>query len=446
MPVAEAFPVIKSTGDKVGALQLWGWIEGKRLQWIALTITLAFVWFEARYNIELLNTLSDPAATSDAVDRLSQRGKMLASLGITWAIGRSLITKIQPAAVGLGLFLVTTIAFYVGLDYTYTKVISGLKPEIKVEGFTLFNYRHDLLTGKLEDPDIPLPKNDPVLGKILMGAFPIVLLDERFMLPARDIVERKSDDKSKGVMTRAEQNWMHYNQQMRELDAGHREYISGSRQALQYRAYGGIQKFQKRSGGLNPDPNLSKAQFIEMLRSANHPRGEALRRSEAREIGKRANGGVVYARDVPYFMTKNRYLAWFESQATEAKAAALPTIETVEKFRGIVDINSAVFLPPMAIITSLTSALTNMITLVLMLASIGLTYGGGRLEAVGHTLSSFSAPLMAVVFATALYLMPSHIFREGTPMHALESKMHRDVGIAGQIWSRLSNLQAQLLK
>ena len=42
-------------------------------------------------------------------------------------------------------------------------------------------------------------------------------------------------------------------------------------------------------------------------------------------------------------------------------------------------------------------------------------------------------------------LMPSHVFKQGTPLYDLETVMHKEVGIAGQIWSRLSGIQAKLL-
>ena len=423
---------------------LWGIAEGRRYLAVSLAITALFVFFEWRYNLDLLSTLSNPDATSDAVDGLSQRGKLLASLGITWVFGRILITKIKPAIIGLAIFLVCSVAVYIALDQTYTRVIAGLKPEVKVEGFNLFSYRRDLLTGKLSDPDIALPKDHPVEGKILMGSFPIVLLDDRFMLPAQDIVARKAGDQSNAVLQNASRQRPAYLRQMGELNSGYQEFISGSRQAYQYRAFGGIKKFQQRSGGLSPNPNLTRPQFVDMLRSANHAKGEQLRKSEAREIGKRPDGTAVYARELPYFMDRTAYMNWFESQASQAKAAAMPTTQTVETFKGIRDINAAVFLPPMAIITSLTSALTNAVTLILMLAAIGLG-AVPRFATTALWLKRLTAPVMVLIVVVIVLLMPSHVFKTGTPLFDLETVMHKEVGVAGQIWSRLSGIQAKLL-
>jgi hypothetical protein len=417
--------------------------DGKFL-YFSLAITALFVIFEAKYNIDLLNTLSNPDATSDVVDSLSQRGKILASLGITWAFGRVLITRIRPAILGLAAFFGCAILIYFGLDFTYTKVIADLPSQVKVEGFNLFSYRRDLLTGKLSDPDIPLPRENPVEGKIVMGSFPIVLLDDRFMLPAQDIVARKAIDKSNHVLHGAAAKWPSYAKQMADLNNSYEQYIKGSRQAYQYKAFGGIEKFRQRSGGLDPNPGLNRMQFIAMLRSGNHPRGKELQAAEAREIGKRVDGSVLYARDLPYFMDRHEYMRWFEIQAEQAKVAAMPTIETVETFKGIRDINSAVFLPPMAIISSLMSALTNAVTLLLMLIGIGLGAVPGC-KTIGVWIKRWVVPLMFVAVTCILFLMPSHVFRAETPLYDLETLMHEKVGFAGKLWSRLSGIHAKLL-
>lgn len=428
----------------MGLKNLWGATEGNRFLWLSLVITALFVVFEARYNIDLLNTLSNPDATSDEVDKLSHRGKLLASLGIAWVFGRVLITRVKPAILGLTLFMGLSIGVYIGLDFIYTKVIADLKPEVKVEGFNLFSYRMDLLTGKLSDPDIPSIKEHPVEGKILMGSFPIVLLDDRFMLPAQDIVSRKAGDKGNQVLQSASQQWPNYSRQMSDLSSGYKEFIDGSRKAVAYRAFGGVSKFQQQSGGLSPNPNLSRAQFVDMLRPSNHPRGASLRNAEAREIGKRPDGTVVYAKDLPYFMDRDTYLKWFAKEAEQAKAAAMPTTDTVETFRGITDINSAVFLPPMAIITSLSSALTNGVTLVLMVTAIGLGLIP-QLQIAASWLKKLATPLMVVIVSGIVFLMPSHVFQKGTPLYDLETTMHNQIGFAGQVWSRLSGIQAKLI-
>lgn len=533
-------------------LDIWGVARSKAFLGIVLVVTAVLVLLEAKYNINLLSTISDPEASKDMVGDLTQRGKLLAAFGITWAVARSLLTSIRPFLLGLSLFAALSVGTYHGLDYIYTKAISDLAPEIKVKGFGLFSYRHDLLTENLVDPDIPLPKDDPVIGKIFMGAFPIVLLDDRFMLPVQDTIEVKADYKGKAVLeqadkewpqyaaqmrelqrahdkfvseskkaldtSRAENDWQRYNAQMQNLRDGHQRYIDGSRKAARYGSRG-ERSFREQSGGLSPDSYLSLPGFLRMLRSANHPEGDALRREEARELGQRASGKRVFGRDMPYFMGRNEfmrwvteltsesfkakglkpnpnitrdqfvemirasdtkdgknirdmddriighrpdgteirlrelpyfldhdgYLKWFSGQAEEAKRSALPTVDNVESFSNIHDVNSAVFLPPMAIISSLLSALTNALTFGIVLLGLGLSFVPATRWA-GRRIVRFSVPIMIALFAGLLYLMPTHVFNSGTPLYELETQLHETVGVAGQLWSKLSNLQKLILK
>lgn len=170
-------------------VDLWGVTRGPHFVWLVVFVSMLFVILEIKYNIDLLNSISNPYSDSSTIADLSERGKLLAAIGITWAIARSLLTKIKPAVIGLIYFVLASILMYKILDYVYAKVIEDLEPSVKVEGFNLFAYRQDILTGKLSDPDLPTPNEDPIVGKILMGAFPIIILDDRYMLPAQDILE-----------------------------------------------------------------------------------------------------------------------------------------------------------------------------------------------------------------------------------------------------------------
>jgi len=651
-------PTVPSNAARI--FDVWGLARSKFFTVVVLVITAILVLMEARYNIDLLSTISDPTASREVVGGLSQRGKLLAAFGITWAVARVLLTAIRPFALGLTVFLGLAFGVYHGIDTIYTYAIASLKPEVKVKGFALFSYRRDLLTEKLIDPDLPLPKNEPVIGKIFMGAFPMVLLDERYMVPVQVMLEVQANYKSKEVLAKAENEWPRYDAgmseilrkydefiaesrkvtdpaageddwrkyaakmayirskygefiaesrkvtdpaageddwrkyaaQMAHIRSKHDEFIDGSRKAAAYGARG-TSVFRERSGGFSPNPNLSLQGFVNMIRAANHPEGEKMRREEGRQLGQRANGTPVYGRDMPYFMghaeflrwvgdlrrdsfaakgfkpdpkltrdgfvdmlrasrhpegekmrreegrqlgqrangtpvyvrdmpyflgrdeflrwvgdlrrdsfaargfkpdpkltrdgfvdmlrasdtkdgakiremdatvlgrrpdgstvtlrelpyflDRSAYLHWFASQAEAVKNSVLPTAETVEKFKDIQDVNSAVFLPPMAIITSLTSATTNALSLVIVLVGLALTRVSATRSA-GAAVLKFSSAIMIILFAVALYLMPAHVFRPDTPLYDLETSLHETVGFPGKIWSRLSNLQKLILR
>lgn len=533
-------------------LDAWGLARSKAFTAVVLVVTAVLVLLEAKYNIDLLATISDPSASREVVGDLTQRGKLLAAFGITWAVARALLTRIRPFALGLCVFLGLSFGTYLGLDALYTHAIASLKPEVKVNGFALFSYRRDLLTEKLVDPDLPLPKDEPVIGRIFMGAFPMVLLDERYMVPVQHTIAVRAAHQSKAVLANAEKDWPKYDAGMRDIRqkydefiaesrkatdpsasekewqqyaakmagirSNHQRYIDGSRKAAAYGARG-ERAFRERSGGLAPNPHLSLQGFMNMIRASRHPEGEKMRRDESRQLGQRADGSPVYGRDMPYFMgraeflrwvgelrrgsfaarglkpdpqltrdgfvdmlrasgTKDgariremdatvlgqrpdgsavklrelpyfldraAYLEWFATQAEAAKNSMLPTAETVEQFKDIQDVNAAVFLPPMAIISSLTSAMTNALSLAIVLAGLVLVRVSPMRRA-GAMVLKYSSVIMVALFAGTLYFMPAHVFRPDTPLHELETRLHDTVGFPGQLWSRLSNLQKLILK
>lgn len=428
------------------ALDLWGLTRSKWMPYIALMVTASFVILEARYNLDLLNTIVDPEASREVVQSLSDRGKFLAALGISWACGRTLLNKIRPAVLGAVLFSCLSVSVYFGLDHIYTTAIRDLPPELKVKGFRLFSYRQDLLTGRLSDPDIPLPQNEPVVGRLIMGALPIVLLDQRFMLPAAVVVERKVNDPVNLIIKKAEASWPDYDKSMRELFNGYREFQSGSKRAFAYRNLGGIEEFKKKSGGFTPDPDITMTNFINMLRNSDHPKGKELRESEAREIAIKPNGTAVLAGDLPKFMNQKQYIDWFSEQARQERDRALPTESNVNTITGIEDINSSIFLPPMAMIASLTSAITNGLTfLILGFSLIAIRQKNKTLQSIGQIAGRRGGAIMILLFTIILLFSPKFVFPTG-PLRNLENTMHSSVGPAGVLWSRLSNFQVLLLR
>jgi hypothetical protein len=425
-------------------IDFWGFTRGPAFIWLVALISTLFVVLEVKYNIDLLNSISNPNSNSTDVADLSDRGKLLASIGITWAIARALLTKIKPAAFGLVLFGIASFCTYHFLDYVYTKVIKDLNPEVKVQGFNLFAYRQDILTGKLSDPDLPTPLDQPVIGKILMGAFPIIILDERYMLPAQDILIRKAEDKRRFALKKAEKEWKSYKKNTDELSNSYSQFITQSRKAIKYRYWGGVQKFKRESGGMSPNPRATKLQFIEALKNSNHPKGKNILKHESRVIAQNTDGTPVYGRELPYFLDHDGYISWFEERIKQSENLIFPNIHNVENFKGIHEINSAIFLPPMAIVTSLVSAVTNGISVILILSSVALSCTS-RFKPIGSLINKYSVYITFFIFFSLIYAVPNHVFSKNSALYELEVTMHAEVGIIGRLWSRLSNLQKLIL-
>lgn len=425
------------------SIDLWGITRSDKFIWLTLLISISFVVLEAKYNIDLLSSISNPNTDSSVVADLSERGKLLASVGISWVLFKGVL-RIKPALLGLLLFMLISSAGYYALDFTYTKVIQNLESSTKVQGFNLFAYRQDILKGNLHDPDLPTPKDDPVIGKILMGAFPIIILDDRYMLPAQDILKLKANDKRKLALKKAEAEWPGYEKYNSQLNNSYVQFISQSKQAYKYRYYGGIQRFKNQSGGMSPNPNASRNDFLVTLKNSKHPQAKKLIDYENKTIAQNTDGTYVYGRELPFFLDHEGYINWFESKIKQSESLIFPTNENVENFKGIDEINSAVFLPPMAIITSLLSATTNFITVMIICTSM-LMRRFSNTNYCGKLLQQYSPHLSGAVLVVVIFCMPSHAFKKNTALHDLENLMHSEVGIVGELWSRLSNLQKIIL-
>jgi tetratricopeptide (TPR) repeat protein len=626
---------------------------------IMLLVMAILVFCEYRYNVDLLGSISNPDTSPEVAEALSQRGKLLAAFGITWALFRNLAFKFRNALFGLLFLAVLTAGGYFALDALYEKAIDSLPPNIKVMGYNLLLYRHDLLTGDLEDPDIPSVKEEPVEGKIFMGAFPMVLLDDRFMVPAQAYVIRRADLKVEESLQLAEEKWPQYEKNMADIDAGyekfiawskkaagdeliqewgryalqmqkldeafqhyrqardmavgkadlteewkaydtqmnvlrakHEEFVDGSRKVAQYaggkREAEARRRFRAASGGLEPnarvsledfpellkrsshgkkiiagenrvighdpygspilakeipyfldrpglegwiaeraarglrsvdlpmnkemtheeflawlrksptpggdslrahearnygpsehpvlgrdipyfmdradfirwtrhkaqetllaydmppDPGLSREGFLDLLRKAKNKEGEQLRTAENRLLVALPDGTRLKIGDVPYFMDRETYLQWANDEVERLKVKLVPTEENVDEFATINQSNAAVFVPPMAIISSLTSALVNALSLLILLIASGLALSPATRKA-GALIGKLSVPLMLACFLALIFAMPPHVFRPDTEAWNLESKFHEQIGIPAQLWSRLSNVQKLFL-
>ena len=193
-----------------------------------------------------------------------------------------------------------------------------------------------------------------------------------------------------------------------------------------------------------PDPQLSREGFLDLLRKAKSREGEELRAAENRLLAELPDGSRLKVGDVPYFMDRERYLQWARDEVERLKINLVPTEDNIDEFTTINQSNAAVFVPPMAIISSLTSALVNALSLLILLAASALSALPATRKA-GVILGKLAIPLMLACFVALILAMPAHVFRQGTEAWNLENKFHDEVGFAARLWSRLSNVQKLFL-
>lgn len=53
-------------------------------------------------------------------------------------------------------------------------------------------------------------------------------MDDRYMLPAQDILERKANDKSKEVLSVADEKWVEYDKGMKKILDAYEKFIMAS--------------------------------------------------------------------------------------------------------------------------------------------------------------------------------------------------------------------------
>ena len=212
-----------------------------------------------------------------------------------------------------------------------------------------------------------------------------------------------------------------------------------------------MNEFRTQTGGMTPDSRATMDAFLQQLRTGSGPRSKTFLQGEE-EVVFIENEGTAKQRPVkggelPKFMNRAEYFSYFGKKIDQVKLSVLPTEATVESADGIHDINSAVFVPPMAMITSLVSVLANTAALLLILLSaIPLATKapwGRRL----NTVITYVGPLFTVGFiAAVIAAAPSSIFTAGSPMHSLEAKMQQQVGWPGVLWSRAAAIQLGISK
>jgi hypothetical protein len=194
-----------------------------------------------------------------------------------------------------------------------------------------------------------------------------------------------------------------------------------------------------------PNVNLSRDDFLVLLRKSSSKEGQQLRDIENRVLDVLPDGRQLKIGDIPYFMEREVYHQWMRDEMERLKAQMIPTEENVNDFANINQVNAAIFIPPMAIVSSLTSALVNTLSFVILLSASVLTFVPVTRPA-GRVVERLCVPLMISFFLALVYLMPSHVFQQGTELHNLETKFHERVGVPARLWSRLSNVQKIFLE
>lgn len=417
-----------------------------------LAITVVYLWFEVRYNRGLLELFSQAEINQKAIDDLSVEGKILASLGFVWAILRTAIARISNRLAQLAVFAMACGAVYAGLSAIYDHVIRNLSPETKVDGFHLAAYRQALIEGSVIDPDVPLPAKYGAVGSVFMVSIPLILFDDRYLVPARSILELRAKTFEDYYWKKVDVGWAKYERQMRLLRANYQQYLEGSRRVEATSAIfrsRAREQFYRESGGMTPNSRASMNDFLTQLSRSSAPAATQYKQAHQEivfiEREGTPNAIPIRGDDLPKFMSREQFRQFFANKIKAARIELLPTPDTVEKTARINDINSSVFIPPMAMATSLLSILANASTALWIVITFPVLaiprLSSGSLARFLHLLAPF---FMLCVIVFSFVIARGFVFPERTPMRQLEQNMHLGMGTAGILWSRAAALQTWL--
>lgn len=417
-----------------------------------LFVTVVYLGFELRYNRGLLELFSQVEINQKAIDDLSIEGKVLASVGLVWALLRGVVARVRHLLAKMALFAAASGAVYAALSATYDHVIQNLAAETKVDGFHLAAYRRALLEGSVVDPDVPLPAKYGALGSVFMVSIPLILFDDRYLVPARSILELRAKVIEDYYWKKVDTGWAKYDRQMRLVRASYQQYVDGSRRVeatpalLRSRARN---QFHRESGGMLPNSRASMSDFLSELSRSSSAAARQYREAQQEIVFIEREGTPdatpVRGSDLPKLMNQEQFRQFFGERIAAARLELLPTPGTVERTARINDINSSVFVPPMAMATSLLTILANTFNALWIVITFPLQV----IRPFASSLFARSLRLLAPLFTLCaivllLVFTRAFVFPERTPMRQLEQSMHSRMGTAGILWSRAAVFQSWL--
>lgn len=416
----------------------------------AAMVSLAFVVATAVYNRYAITTLTTPQGEfgiSDA-ENIIAIGRWLSSAGIVWAIGKSLVAvdwrrQFLHGLAAVAILCACTAGLQSVIKLGVKTAVESLPAEQLYGAYQLAFYRHKIIKGEIEDPDIPLSKPLTTGDRVMLAGFGLAAWSDRIMGPAQLFYEREGElqaTKARGMVT---QNWAEISQKIADLDkytallstgtaefdAAYDGYIQASNRASTGRIVGRVisQEVALHTGGVLIDAGATKEQFAKALAEksvVNRIREGAafyLKKDEYAQRISDANNQVVFdsraghvirVKDLPRPFTQEVVMNFIDAKAREISKDLLPTQENIRESRFGIGIAASVIAPPLLIATSILTILMNAFAAVAMLGAC-LAPAKAR-----PWISGFAVPASFAAAISLTFALPDAF--EGTAFHALE--------------------------
>jgi len=410
-------------------------------QALIIAVSIAYIVVEWRYNLRLMQIVIDPELPRDAMDRFSTMGRVVGAFGLAWGLLRPFVSAFRGTLIQVALFGCIWLCMFFGLTAAFKIVIDHVEPERKRAAMAVFQYRGDLLSGAIIDSGFPIPSHEVLVGPVMMVDMAMLTYDERVVAEASAAMERRAEERAAELRETAAQQWTGYQRLHRAIDRMHRRHRDGARDVHRARDQElAAEQFRARMGGMEPIPELSRAEFIrsQLPQSSLRDAKEIVRALD--EVVMTTPGGeAMRVRDVPHSMDRRTYDRWVEDRVDEISFMLAPAADRINQHPHANAVVAAVYLPPIAMSLSLLAVIVNLAALVVQAMTSVIACISDRWWKPFSLIVGTALPAMTVV-AVSLIAGPSAYADFPRAESARESMVQR-LGMVGRLWARAGAVQ-----
>lgn len=399
---------------------------------LCLFFSVAYCLFEIYWMRGLIGLISDPAATREDIDQSIMQGRLLAAIGICFALFKGVfVFKPFPLILRVSIFALLVFLAFKLIDVGYKKVIEWIPASESMVILGLTTYRIGMLNDDIRDDELRPALGDPMA----LVYWPIILFDTQFSAPVMHLYESRRrimiDEISSVNISEYDANSRNFPQIRSALSAANKfeeEYLR------MQRPLGSRSTRQRQHCGMRLYGAMSRTEFAEQLKRNTCDR-------QARTLGVRYLDGTFTNAEKAknqagelFYMTRDQAIQSIRYSVTSSVDRNLPTVETIKYNSQAMDLVSAMVTPILALSLATISVILNAgSAIAAFMYMVGLKFF--RVKYAFYFYSIFP-----IVFLVALMiLVPGKMFTY-EPMHSLEIRAHERSVIFSYL-SKIGNIQ-----
>lgn len=333
----------------------------KRIGFFSILFTLIYLFLEITFNIGLIDFINSKNTEINTFNKLETLGRILSSAGLSLFLIN--IFKIQNILVKIITFLILAIAIYFTQNYFFNKIVDDLPNETKLAAYSLGVYRNIYINhdDKNDNSFVDIyTSKDSKYNEVVNSMIGIMLYNKENKDKVDNYVENffklnlsvKSEDLSEVYekLSKVENE--------DKVNDMWKRYVIESKRYNNYNGFFKKEYHKKFIENIGIEPNLSKEEFLNYLKSKN---------TESEKIGNIAivpeNKSVgikpLYLKDIPTGLNKEMWVEYVQkyiSGQIENVSYNEKNIDRLPHSRAII---SSVIIVPIAIILSLASIILN---------------------------------------------------------------------------------------